>query len=133
MNGVISWLKPLAGVLCAGLTLLFGGMDTILLVLIFLMATDYVSGVWSAALSGTLSSKKGFSGLFKKVMILAIVAVGHMIGEIVSIPEIRSLVIGFYIANEGISILENAGELGVPLPEKLIEVLECLKTKNDIQ
>ena len=77
-----------------------------------------------------LSSEIGFRGILKKVGILCVVA-AQLIGGAAGLPDIRSFVIGFYIANEAISITENAGHLGVPLPKKLMDVLKQLK--NDAE
>ncbi len=131
MDTLMMWVKMAGGAICAMLTAIFGGLDTVLSVLLILMLLDYLSGVWSAVLKKTVSSRVGFNGLLKKVMTLAVIAVAHLVGQTVGAPDIRSFVIGFYIANEGISILENAGDIGVPMPSKLIQVLECLKEKGE--
>ena len=120
-------IKIIWGGIIAVLNYLFGGFDMVLRVLLVLIVIDYITGVISAIYNKNLSSAIGFNGLLKKVGILAIVAVGHMVSIGLNIAEIRSLVIGFYIANEGISILENTGRMGVPLPQKLIDVLAQLK------
>lgn len=101
--------------------------------LIAFMALDYLTGVLVAAAQKELSSKVGFKGIAKKVIILALVAVGHILDTHVlgGGAVCRSAVSGFYIANEGISILENAAELGLPLPKKLIDVLKQLRDDND--
>lgn len=112
---------------------LWGGVDGLLYALIVFMVLDYISGVIVAITKHELSSEIGFKGIAKKVLIMALVAVGHILDAHVlgGGAFCRSAVIGFYIANEGISILENAGELGIPLPKKLIAVLKQLKSKND--
>ena len=120
-------IKIIWGGIIAVLNYLFGGFDMVLRVLLVLIVIDYITGVISAIYNKNLSSAIGFNGLLKEVGILAIVAVGHMVSIGLNIAEIRSLVIGFYIANEGISILENTGRMGVPLPQKLIDVLAQLK------
>ncbi len=96
------------------------------------MVIDYVTGIISAYLRKEISSAIGFRGIAKKVFIMFLVAVGHIIDtKLVGDGTVcRSTVIGFYIANEGISILENSGNIGLPLPEKLISVLKQLKEKN---
>ena len=91
------------------------------------MMIDYISGVLASVKTKTLSSEVGFSGLLKKIGILCVAALGHFIGQALSMPDIRSVVIGFYITNEGISILENVALLGVPLPQKLIDMLSQVK------
>ncbi len=120
-------IKMIAGGVCAAVTKLFGGFDAMLTVLVMLIAVDYITGVAAALYSEKLSSKIGFRGILKKVCIMSAVALAHLIGEITAQDVLRSLVIGFYIANEGISILENIAHTGVVLPRKLINVLEQLK------
>ena len=114
---------------------LWGGVDGLLYALIVFMILDYITGVIVAVTKHELSSEIGFKGIAKKVLIMALVAVGHILDAHIlgGGAFCRSAVIGFYIANEGISILENAGELGIPLPKKLIAVLKQLKSKNDDQ
>lgn len=94
---------------------------------------DYVTGLISAYIRKEISSAIGFRGIAKKVFIMVLVAVGHVLdtGIIGDGTVCRSAVIGFYIANEGISILENSGKIGLPLPEKLLNVLEQLKKNNN--
>lgn len=127
MEKMFIYLKIVSAWLCAVAAFIWGGMDTVFIVLLCLMITDYVSGVLAAIKTKTLSSETGFSGILKKIGILCIVALSHFIGDTLAIAEVRSVVIGFYIANEGISILENAGRLGVPLPQRLISVLEQMR------
>lgn len=112
---------------------LWGGMDGLLYALVSFMILDYITGCFVAIVKKELSSKIGFKGIAKKVLIMALVAVGHILDTHIlgGGAFCRSAVIGFYIANEGISILENAGELGIPLPKKLIAVLKQLKSKDD--
>lgn len=112
---------------------MWGRLDGLLYALIAFMAMDYITGLAVAWLHKELSSEVGFKGIAKKVFILILVAVGHILDTHVlgGGSVCRSAVIGFYIANEGISILENAGNIGIPLPKKLIDVLKQLKSKED--
>ena len=112
---------------------MWGRLDGLLCALIAFMAMDYITGLAVAWLHRELSSEVGFKGIAKKVFILILVAVGHILDTHVlgGGSVCRSAVIGFYIANEGISILENAGNIGIPLPKKLIDVLKQLKSKED--
>ena len=102
-----------------------GGFDGFLYALIVFVVVDYLTGVMVAVLDKKLSSEVGFHGIFKKVVIFALVAVGHIVDSYGSV--IRTAVIFFYLSNEGISILENASVLGLPVPQKLKDVLEQLK------
>ena len=106
-----------------------GGFDGFLYALIVVVVVDYLTGVMAAVLNKKLSSEVGFHGIFKKVVIFALVAVGHIVDAYViqNGSVIRTAVIFFYLSNEGISILENASVLGLPVPQKLKDVLEQLK------
>ena len=115
---------------------LYGGWDTLLQVLLIFVIVDYLTGIIAGGTNGKLSSKVGFRGILKKVLIFIIVAVAHWVdvavgvalGEDVAI--FRNATIFFYLANELLSITENAGEMGVPIPEKLMNAVEILKGKN---
>ena len=130
MNKIIQIIAASAAAVCG---FLFGEFDGLMYALIAFMVLDYISGVLVAIAQKELSSKVGFKGIAKKICILMLVAVGHLIDEHVLGGGVvcRSMVTGFYIANEGISVLENAAELGLPLPKKLISVLEQLKEDSD--
>ena len=130
MEKLIQMITAIIAAVCG---FLWGEADGLLYALIAFMAIDYISGVIVAIVRHELSSEVGFKGIAKKVLILALVAVGHILDVHVlgGGAVCRSAVIGFYLANEGISILENAGELGLPLPKKLIAVLKQLKDKED--
>lgn len=118
--------------ICGICGFLWGELDGLLYALIAFMILDYVTGLAVAWIRKELSSETGFKGIAKKVFILILVAIGHVLDVHVlgSGGVCRSAVIGFYLANEGISILENAGNMGLPLPKKLVEVLKQLKDKN---
>ena len=112
---------------------LFGGLNGLMLALIALMIIDYATGVLLAIVNKDLSSKIGFKGIAKKVFMLSLIAVAHILD--VNIIGKGGIVMGsiqcFYIANEGISIVENASKLGVPLPKKLVEILKQLKNESE--
>lgn len=118
---------------CGVCGFLWGQADGFLYALMAFMCIDYISGVIAACVCHELSSKVGFRGLAKKCMILMLVVVGHLLDAHVlgGGSVCRSAVIGFYIANEGISILENCGAIGIPLPQKLLDVLKQLKNKEE--
>lgn len=126
-------LQTITATVCAFCGFLWGELDGLLYALIAFMALDYLTGLAVAWLRKELSSEVGFRGIAKKVFILALVAVGHILDVHVlgGSSVCRSAVIGFYLANEGISILENAGNIGLPLPKKLVEVLQQLKSKEE--
>lgn len=110
---------------------LFGGLDAIFSMLLVFMVVDYITGIAKAVYLKEISSKTGFSGILKKICILAVVCVSHLLGEMMGIPTLRAMVIGFYIANEGISIVENISKTGVPMPEKLVNILLQLKDDDE--
>lgn len=130
MNKTIQFLSAIiAGIM----GLIFGEMDKLLFALLAMIIIDYATGVMVAIVKKRLSSAVGFKGIAKKVYILILVAVGHIVGSYVfdSGEACRDMVIGFYLANEGISVLENGAKLGLPLPEKLVAALEQLKGKKN--
>ncbi len=106
-----------------------GGFDGFLYALIVFVVVDYLTGIMAAILNKRLSSEVGFHGIFKKIVIFALVAVGHIVDThvIQNGSVIRTAVIFFYLSNEGISILENASLIGLPVPQKLKDVLEQLR------
>ena len=109
-----------------------GGVDGFIYALITFVIIDYITGVMVAVLEHKVSSEIGFKGIFKKVLIFILVTVGHMIDSqlIGNGSAIRTATIFFYLANEGISILENSARIGLPIPEKLKEVLEQLRKEK---
>lgn len=123
-------LKYISAAVCALFSFVFGDIDVFLEVLIAFAIIDYISGVIAAIVKNELNSAVGFRGIFKKVCIFLVVAVAHMIGHALDMPSVRSLVCGYYIANEGISILENTAKAGLPIPEKLKQILEQLRNDS---
>ena len=105
-----------------------GGVDGFLYALIAFVVIDYITGVLCAISDKTLSSEVGFKGVCRKVLIFALVGMGNIVDIYVleGTGVLRTAVIFFYLSNEGVSLLENAAHLGLPIPEKLKEVLEQL-------
>lgn len=110
-----------------------GGVDGLLITLLVFVALDYVTGVMCAIIDKKLSSEVGFKGLFRKVLIFALVGVAHImdVNVIASGCALRSAVICFYLSNEGLSMLENAAHLGLPVPDKLKDILAQLHNRSD--
>ena len=106
-----------------------GGWDGTIMALVLFITIDYMTGIMCAVSDKSLSSEIGFNGIFRKVVILMLVGIGALMDRyIIGNGEIlRTAVIFYYLSNEGISILENAAHLGLPVPEKLKGVLEQLK------
>ena len=112
---------------------LLGGLDGFIYALLAFVVIDYVTGVMVAVLERKLSSEVGFRGIFKKVLILAMVGIGNIIDVqlIKNGSAIRTAVIFFYLSNEGISIIENTAKIGLPVPEKLKTVLEQINEEGN--
>jgi toxin secretion/phage lysis holin len=111
---------------------LFGGWDSLVVILVCLVMIDYVTGVIASALEGKLSSKVGFHGIAKKVLIFIMVAVSHLLDVVIGWDNhlLRDMTIFFYLVNEFISIVENASRTGIPIPEFLIKAIEMLKNRS---
>ena len=110
-----------------------GGCDGLLYALIAFVAIDYITGVMCAVADHSLSSEVGFKGIARKVLIFLLVGIGHILDTQVigSGSVLRTAVIFFYISNEGVSLVENAAHLGLPIPEKLKDVLEQLHDRAE--
>ena len=110
-----------------------GGCDGLLYALIAFVVIDYITGVMCAIYDKTLSSSVGFKGICKKVLIFLMVGIGHILDAKVigSGSVLRTAFIFFYISDEGISLIENAAHLGLPIPEKLRDVLEQLHNRAE--
>lgn len=127
--------KDITNILWTGISTffvyMFGVVDVVFKCLIVIMIVDYVTGVMANILN--LDSKLGFKGIAKKVMILALVAVGTQVDKIMGtdVYMCRTIVTMFYIANESLSIVENSAKMGLPVPKKLIECLEQLKENDE--
>lgn len=110
---------------------LFGGWSALLSILLAFVITDYVTGIMAGYVEGKLSSKIGFKAIPKKIMIFVLVAVAHLIDTSLGENHLfRDATIFFYISNELISILENAGRIGVPVPEQLKQAIQVLKGRK---
>ena len=125
------------GIIGASIVGLLGGWDRSLKTLVFCIIFDYVSGFAAAALNkspktehGGLESKTGWKGLVKKVFILAVVAFGAVMDEFTGLDYIRTTIICGFISNEALSIIENLGVIGVPLPKAVYNAVEILKKKG---
>ena len=122
----------LAGV-CTVLSFLFGDMEGMMIALVALIILDYISGVIAAAAEKRLSSEIGARGIAKKIFMLLIVALANIVDiNVVGDGHVlKTVTVVFYICNECISLSENAGRIGVPVPKKLLDVLEQLRDKDD--
>ncbi len=110
-----------------------GGFDGLIYALVAFVVIDYITGLMAAVIEKKLSSDIGFRGIFKKVLIFTLVGIGHTIDFylIEKGSAVRTAVIFFYLSNEGLSIMENAAKVGLPIPEKLRVVFTELKKGDD--
>lgn len=110
-----------------------GGCDGLLIALVMFVVMDYISGVMCAIADKTLSSEVGFKGICRKVLIFVLVGIANILDvQVIGTGSVlRTAMIFFYISNEGISLLENAGYLGLPIPEKIKTVLEQLHDRAE--
>ena len=110
-----------------------GGCDGLLIALVVFAVVDYITGVMCAINDQKLSSEVGFRGIFRKVLIFFLVGVANILDvEIIGTGSVlRTAIIFFYLSNEGVSLLENAAHLGLPVPQKLKDVLEQLHDRAE--
>ena len=110
-----------------------GGCDGLLIALVAFVVIDYITGVMCAVSNKKLSSKVGFRGICRKVLIFLLVGIANILDvQVIGTGSIlRTAVIFFYISNEGVSLLENAAHLGLPVPEKLKDILEQLHNRSE--
>jgi len=129
------WAKIQMAIAAVGgwLGYFIGGVDGLMTALIVFVALDYVTGVMCAVVDKKLSSEVGFRGIFKKVLIFMLVGVANIldVNVVGTGSALRSAVICFYLSNEGVSMIENAAHLGLPIPEKLKDILAQLHGRKD--
>ena len=130
---ITDYIQYIMGIIGGFVGWFFGGFDLAIILLIVFIVIDYISGVASAYVNKTLSSSVGFKGIVKKILIFLLVGMGHIL-DITVLGEgemIRTAVILFYVANEGLSILENCASLSLPIPEVLKKALAKITEQND--
>lgn len=130
MNHILTIIKAVFSAIMSAISYFFGGFDGLIVALLFCIVSDFITGIMAAIYEKTLNSQTGYRGIMKKVVILIIVALAVEISNITKTDSIRDLVICFYIANEGISILENASRMDVPFLSKFKYILEQFKEDN---
>ena len=133
MKEIWNWIQLAFAAIGGWLGWFLGGADGFLYALIAFVVIDYIIGVMCAIVDHKLSSEVGFKGIFKKVLIFTMVGIGNIIDVQVlgQAGVLRTAVIFFYLSNEGVSLMENAGHLGLPIPAKLKEVLEQLHDRSN--
>lgn len=132
MKNSINFIQAVFAAIGGYIGWFLGGVDGFMYALITLVVIDYVTGLMVAVLERKLSSEVGFRGIFKKVLIFVMVGIGNIVDVhlIKNGSAIRTAVIFFYISNEGISIIENSAKVGLPIPEKLKDVLKQLNKEE---
>lgn len=130
MDKLFNWISIVFGFIGGFLTYWLGGWDILIKTIVFLAVVDYITGIIKAVYLKELSSEIGFKGLLKKIVMFIVIAVAFVIQQLIggTVP-LREVVIMFYIANESLSLLENAA-IFVPIPEKLKSVLLQIRDKN---
>lgn len=131
-NNIFQWIRGLGSVFGGAVVYLYGSIDRLLIALVAFIVIDYVTGIIKAFILKQLSSEVGFKGIAKKILILLLVAAANIVDRLTNADGlIRSMMCLFFIANEGLSILENCALMGVPFPKKFKLILEQLKKNND--
>ncbi|WFF71800.1 phage holin family protein [Proteiniclasticum sp. QWL-01] len=132
MKELVNTIQMIVTVMGGYIGYFLGGWDGFLYALVAFVVIDYITGLMVAVLEKRLSSEAGFRGIFKKVVLFSLVAVGHIVDSRLLQNEgvIRTAVIFFYLSNEGISILENTAKIGLPVPENLKNVLAQLNKED---
>ena len=111
---------------------LFGGWSSLLEILLAFVIIDYITGFVAAGIEGKLASEVGLKGIAKKVFIFVMVAVAHLADQAAGTQIIRDAAIFFYLANELLSIIENSGRIGLPVPPIISHAVEILKGKGEV-
>ena len=125
-------LQSILAVISTGLIYLLGGFDIALTCLLLAIVLDYISGMFKAFITKQVSSKVGFKGILKKVAILLVVMLAVLVDKVTGeTGAIRTLVIYYFVANEGLSILENLGQADVPIPQSIKKALKALKKESN--
>ncbi len=127
MSNFLVTLKYSVALVGGLLTALLGGWDVVLQVLVLFVVLDYITGLVAAYEEQNLNSRVGFRGIAKKILLFVPVAVAYWLDMLLGQEILRNLAIFFYIANEGLSMMENLGRAGVPFPEQVQTALEQLK------
>ncbi len=133
MKEIWNWIQLALSAVGGAIGWFFGGLDGLIYALLVFVIADYITGVMCAIADKRLSSEVGFKGICKKVLIFVMVGIGHIMDTyLIGNGEVlRTAVIFFYCSNEGISMLENAGHLGLPIPAKLKDILEQLHDRTE--
>ena len=131
------WAKIQAAITVIGgwLGYFLGGLDGLMIALVIFVVLDYVTGIMCAIADKKLSSEVGFKGICRKVLIFLLVGIANILDvQVIGTGSVlRTAVIFFYLSNEGVSLLENAAHLGLPVPEKMKDILEQLHDRAETE
>ena len=141
MNDMKNTVLIVLSVCGSGIAWALGGWDSAMQALILFLVIDWISGLMVAGVfrrsgkseSGALDSQAGYKGIMKKVGILFAVLIGVQLDRVLNIDLARNAIVIFFIGNEGLSIVENLGLMGIPFPDKIKQMLEQLKSKDEIK
>lgn len=131
---ILFYVKKILFLIILGVKNIVENTSDIFNVLIVFIVLDYISGIFRAIVEQKLSSQIGYKGILRKIFILVIISVSYLIDEYIIMAETKSMtliVTMFYISNEGISILENANKIGIPIPNKLKQVLLSVRNEEN--
>lgn len=131
-TGVLQAIKCGAATIGGLVTGFLGGWDTSLRVLVMFVVLDYATGIVAAYLEKKLDSSVGFKGITRKVLLFIPVGVACYLDQLLGQQVLRSLAIWFYLANEGLSLVENLGRCGVPIPPAIMGALQQLKKRGEV-
>lgn len=131
MEKLFNNISMIFGLIGGAIVSFLGGWDGIAITLVTLIILDYITGVLKAIYNKELSSEIGIKGIIRKVLILIVVGITVLLEQNLGIPAIREMVIMFFIANEGISLLENIAQMGIKFPKKLKDILLQLREKEE--
>ncbi|CAK7001761.1 phage holin family protein [Tissierella sp.] len=130
-NNFTIWIKRILLVTGGAITTILGGWDMLLKTLVYLVIADYILGVTAAKVNKEVNSSVGYWGIFKKAMMFVPVGICYSLDQLFGTEMLRNVSIWFYIGNEGISIIENLGKAGVPIPRFMREILVQLRDKSN--
>ena len=131
MDKIFNWTSTVIGIVGGFFAAIFGQWDSILWALLVIMVLDYLTGIIKAVYTKTMSSEIGFKGLLKKITVLIIVALSNVLQQITGDNvAIREIVIMFYVANEGISVLENVAVIYPQMPKAIKDILLQIRDSN---
>ena len=127
-----TYIKTIAAIGGAVISFLFGGWSSLLSILLAFVVMDYISGVVAAAKEGKLNSEVGMWGIPKKIAIFAVVAIAHLVDSVLGDAHLfRDAAIFFYLANELLSVTENLGRIGVPVPSVVQKAVDVLRSRGE--